>query len=416
MVLLLRGFLVLSEFSLVNLRYSEVDKEALSHLRKRKRIAYLLDNLKRAGETIRLGRKFCSLATGGFLFLLIFGLFEHKHASVAMVLAVVLGVLAQVLVSDLIPRFLAGKNPQKALQHGVWAVLLFWIVGWPFLKIQDWLRGPLKKWTNQESGDALNPLDVEVQLRAMGEDSTVLPPVVRQILAQTLQIEDLDVQDILLPRNQVIIIDTTKSLQENLDEARNAGHTRYPLCEGDLDHCDGIIHIKDIFRFRGDWDHINFESLKRPAVSFSIEETLAEVLPKMMSNRVHMALVKDEFGGAVGVVTLEMILETMVGKIQDEFDHDEQLIRKTGRNTWKISGLAPLYDVEEELDIPDNDSDEVSTFGGLVTSKFGRIPDEGEVLTFRNLNVRILKADEKLVHLTRVQKLGKRPAENDMQD
>ena len=136
LVLLLRGFLVLSEFSLVNLRYSEVDKEALAHLRKRKRIAYLLDNLKRAGETIRLGRKFCSLATGGFLFLLIFGLFEHKHASVAMVLAVVLGVLAQVLVSDLIPRFLAGKNPQKALQHGVWAVLLFWIVGWPFLKIQ----------------------------------------------------------------------------------------------------------------------------------------------------------------------------------------------------------------------------------------------------------------------------------------
>ena len=92
-----------------------------------------------------------------------------------------------------------------------------------------------------------------------------------------------------------------------------------------------------------------------------------------------------------------------------------QLIRKTGRNTWKISGLAPLYDVEEELDIPDNDSDEVSTFGGLVTSKFGRIPDEGEVLTFRNLNVRILKADEKLVHLTRVQKLGKLPAENDLQ-
>ena len=416
LVLLLRGFLVLSEFSLVNLRYSEVDKEALAHLRKRKRIAYLLDNLKRAGGTIRLGRKFCSLATGGFLFLLIFGLFEHKHASVAMVLAVVLGVLAQVLVSDLIPRFLAGKNPEKALQHGAWAVFLFWIVGWPFLKIQDWLRGPLKKWTNQESGDALNPLDVEVQLRAMGEDSTALPPVVRQILAQTLQIEDLDVQDILLPRNQVIIIDTTKSLQQNLDEARNAGHTRYPLCEGDLDHCDGIIHIKDIFRFRGDWDHINFENLKRPAVSFSIEETLAEVLPKMMSNRVHMALVKDEFGGAVGVVTLEMILETMVGKIQDEFDHDEQLIRKTGRNTWKISGLAPLYDVEEELDIPDNDSDEVSTFGGLVTSKFGRIPDEGEVLTFRNLNVRILKADEKLVHLTRVQKLGKLPAENDMQD
>ena len=150
----------------------------------------------------------------------------------------------------------------------VLAVFVFWVLGWPFLKIQDSLRGPLKKWTNQESGDALNPLDVEVQLRAMGEDSATIDPVVRQILSQTLQFEDLDVQDILLPRNQVVIIDTTKSLKENLEEARQAGHTRYPLCDGDLDNCDGIIHIKDIFRFRGDWDHINFDNLKRPVVSF----------------------------------------------------------------------------------------------------------------------------------------------------
>jgi CBS domain containing-hemolysin-like protein len=408
LVLLLRGFLVLSEFSLVNLRYSDVSEATLARLRKINYISYLLDNLKRAGETIRIGRKLCSLATGSFLFLLIYSLFLHKHVWVAMFLAVVLGVLVQVLLSDLIPRFLAGLNPQKSLRTGAWSVFVFWIIGWPFLKIQDWLRGPLKKWTNQESGDALNPLDVEVQLRAMGEDSSALPPMVRQILSQTLQFEDLVVQDILLPRNQVIILDTTKPLQENLDEARQVGHTRYPLCEGDLDHCEGIIHIKDIFRFRGDWDRINLENLKRPAVSFSTDETLAEVLPKMMQYKAHMALGKDEFGGVVGVVSLEKILETMVGEIQDEFDEEEELITKFGKNTYLISGLTPLYDVEEELGIPaGGDEDEVSTFGGLLITKFGRIPKSGEEITFRGMQVRVVEADARLVRMAEVQKLEK---------
>ena len=412
-VLLLRGFLVLSEFSLVNLRYSDVSEAALAQLRKRGNIAYLLDNLKRAGEIIRIGRKICSLATGGFLFLLIYSLFQNKHVWIAMVLAVVLGVLVQVLLSDLIPRFLAGLNPQKALGTGAWAIFVFWIIGWPFLKIQDYLRGPLKKWTNQESGDALNPLDVEVQLRAMGEDSSALPPMVRQILSQTLQFEDLVVQDILLPRNQVVILDKTKPLQENLDEARQVGHTRYPLCEGDLDHCEGIIHIKDIFRFRGDWDHIHLEKLKRPAISFSTDETLAEVLPKMMRYKVHMALGTDEFGGVVGVVSLEKILETMVGEIQDEFDEEEKLITKCGKDLYRISGLAPLYDVEEELGIPaGGDEDEVSTFGGLLITEFGRIPKGGEEITFRGMQVRVVEADAKLVHMAEVQKLENPLPEN----
>ena len=413
LVLVLRGFLVLSEFSLVNLRYSQMDEETLKQLRRRKSIAYLLDNLKRAGETIRIGRKLCSLATGSFLFFLLLSLLGPQYAWVCILLALVVGVLVQVLMSDLIPRFLAGQDPPGALRHGSWAVFVFWVIGWPFLKIQDWLRGPLKKWTHQESGDALNPLDVEVQLRAMGEDSTVLPPVIRQILSQTLQFEELVVQDILLPRNQVVILDATKPVQESLDAAREAEHTRYPLCEDDLDHCIGIIHIKDIFRFRGDWAHINLKNLMRPAVSFGVEETLADVLPKMMHFKAHMALVKDEFGGVVGVVTLEKILETMVGEIQDEFDEEEKLISKSGRDTYRISGLAPLYDVEEELGIPaGGNEDDVSTFGGLITTEFGRIPKQGEEITFRGLQVRIVEADARRVHMAEVQKQDEPAPEN----
>lgn len=406
LVLLLRGHLILAEFSLVNLRYSDLDAGSLEKLRANKRIAFILDNLARAGEVIRLGRKLCSLATGGLLFLLFDLLSGHKYLVMPLVLAVVAGALVQILVSDLIPRFLAGKNPKSCLGKGTWAIFFCWIAGWPVLKIQDWLRDRLKEWTHQESGYAMNPLDVEVQIRAMGEDTTALPPVVRQILSQTLQIDDLVVQDILLPRNQVISLDTKKEVTENLETARKAGHTRYPICEGDLDHCLGIIHIKDIFRFRASWDRINLQNFTRPIISFSTEDILAEVFPKMLRNRIHMALAKDEFGGVVGVVTLEKIIETMVGEIHDEFDQEELLIKETGRNTYHISGLAPLHDVEEVLGLPDVEEDEVSTFGGLIIAELGRIPKPGETAQFRNLKVRVLEADDRRVLAAEVQKVS----------
>ena len=121
-----------------------------------------------------------------------------------------------------------------------------------------------------------------------------------------------------------------------------------------------------------------------------------------------MALGKDEFGGVVGVVSLEKILETMVGEIQDEFDEEEQLITQCGKDTYRISGLAPLYDVEEELGIPaGGDEDEVSTFGGLLITKFGRIPKGGEEITFRGMQVLVVEADAKLVRMAEVQKLEK---------
>ncbi len=405
LVLLLRGHLVLTEFSLVNLRYSDLDAGTLEQLRSQKKTAFLLKNLARVGEVIRLGRKLSSFATGGLLFLLFVIPGREGQMILPLVLAVVVGVLLQIMVSDMVPRFMAGQNPQKYLAKGAWAVFFFWVLGWPILKIQDWLRGRLKVWTQQDSGYAMNPLDVEVQIRAMGEDSAAIPPVVRQILSQTLQIDELVVQDILLPRNQVVILDTKVDGAENLETARKAGHTRYPICDGDLDHCLGIIHIKDIFRFRADWERINLQNFIRPIISFSTEDNLVEVFPKMLRNRIHMALAKDQFGGVVGVVTLEKIIETMVGEIHDEFDQEELLIKSTSRGTYHISGLAPLHDVEEELGLAADVTDEVSTFGGLIIAELGRIPTPGEAVEFRGLKVRVLEADDRRVLATEVQKV-----------
>ena len=150
--------------------------------------------------------------------------------------------------------------------------------------------------------------------------------------------QELVVHDVLLPRNQVVVYDLDQSYEKNLDRMQVAGHTRFPLCYGSLDQCIGIIHIKDIFRATDDALLAQPVKLKRMIAQFTLETPLEEALERMLRAKFHMALVEDTFGGIVGVVTLESILEKLVGDIQDEFDSEEVQIEElsTRRVIWKF--------------------------------------------------------------------------------
>ena len=125
-----------------------------------------------------------------------------------------------------------------------------------------------------------------------------------------------------------------------------------------------------------------------------------------------MALVGDEFGGVDGVITLEDILEEVVGEIQDEFDSDENDIEQLNEDSWKISGLTPLHELPEELGI-DEEAEEVASFGGLITQEFGKIPEVNETLRFKNLEITVLEADETRVGLTEVRILKENAAQSE---
>jgi CBS domain containing-hemolysin-like protein len=225
--------------------------------------------------------------------------------------------------------------------------------------------------------------------------------MVRKIIDKAIQMPELDVSDILLPRNQVHWIDIYEEPKKSLALARKTGHTRFPLCEGDLDRCLGIIHIKDIFRDTAADDEVDFRKLRRPIATLALEDKLMEALQRLLGLKVHMALVLDEFGGAVGVVTLERILEELVGEIQDEFDMEDEEIVPLGINRYTVAGLTPIHELEERLDV-DLGRDDVSTFSGLITSELGRIPEKGEALKYGKLDVLVTEVDEKRIIGTEV--------------
>jgi CBS domain containing-hemolysin-like protein len=219
--------------------------------------------------------------------------------------------------------------------------------------------------------------------------------VAQLILKNTLLMRELVVADVLLPRNQVKYFDLNLPLKENLDLAKETGHTRFPLCYGDLDSCLGLVHIKDIFRYKGELEKLDLRRIKRNMIRIDSEEPLESALTKFLSHRMHMALVIDEFRGTEGVLTLERILEQLVGEIRDEFDADEEVLIRPEMDSGEtvVSGLTPLHEIEARFGI-DFDNEEVSTIGGLVTSELGKIPDLGAELTIGNLHIEITEVDD----------------------
>ena len=202
-------------------------------------------------------------------------------------------------------------------------------------------------------------------IRTLSRESSTLDPEVFEIVGNTLEMGHLHVRDVLVPRNQVQVLNYEDPIEECLKIARSSGHTRLPICKGNLDHCIGIIHVKYAFRLMCEGKSVDFKSLSKAPAILSADDPLPVALKKMMKWKVHMALVQDEFGGIDGVITLEDILEEVVGEIQDEFDSEEEAVVKSGSNKWKISGMSSVHDLPEELEI--KSEEELTSFGGLIT-------------------------------------------------
>lgn len=408
LMLVLHAFLVMCETSLVKFRYGGIGADALEHLKRRRGIARLIDNSDQTGRTVRFSKTLCTVTVGLLLMLVVsdlFRLFEVRHIPYRWLVVSLLFVCAasvHFLFADIFPRGLAIRNPVRGILLSYKVLLVFQILTLPIMLLLRTLKGMFFRRIGVDVDDELNPLDVDVQIRAMGDEAHTLSPVARKIMNHTLQMQDLVVQDVLLPRNEVVICNIEESVGTNLKLMKEAGHTRYPLCRGNLDNCLGIIHIKDLFRLGNSNEEIDLIRHKRTVASFELETPLEEALERMLRARFHMALVVGEFGEIVGVITFESILEELVGEIQDEFDREEAQIRALRTpNTFRISGSTPIHDIEEALGVK-IENDEVSTLSGLITGELGRIPEYGEALTIAGMQIIVDNVDERRVIAARV--------------
>jgi CBS domain containing-hemolysin-like protein len=331
---------------------------------------------------------------------------------VSAILAFIIAVSLHHLTGELLPRAFGLSYPLRSLRMGTPLIVVFGWISRPVRKLVFGLVSSFWMLWKKEDVPDLDSLDLETQIELLRKESPEMSSVAQLILKNTLMMRELVVEDVLLPRNQVKYFDLNLPLQDNLEMAKETGHTRFPLCYGDLDHCLGLIHIKDIFRHAGELEKLDLRRIKRNMIRIDSEEPLESALTKFLSHRMHMALVIDEFRGTEGVLTLERILEQLVGEIRDEFDADEEVLIRPEMDSGEtvVSGLTPLHEIEGKFNV-DFENEEVSTIGGLVTSELGRIPDVGTEILISSLQVEITQVDE-----TRVVEVKIRPVDDSREE
>ena len=410
-LLLLNALLVTCEFSFLKLRFSHFNPDILNKLKRKKSLSAFF---RRPGLTIRVIRIGIISCTIGYGILLYPTMENYLHQiqifSYAFIepFSIILSFIASVALfytmGELVPRGLALQYPVQALEKSAWAVKLVRFLTKPFVHSLNLLSRYILQLFNVHPNTELDNLDVEEQLDSLEGDAPFYTSVTLKILKNSLHLRNRLVQDIILPRNQVVYFNLNDSIDQNIELAKKSGHTRFPLCEGDLDQCIGVVHIKDIFLAPDDLEHLDLRQVKRDVINVMTTESLDEVLEKLLESKTHMALVLDEFGGINGVVTLENIFETLVGSIQDEFDYEEELIKKIKGDIYLVSGLTPIHEFEDILSIEIKNK-EVSTVSGLITAELGHIPQANEKLKINGLDIAVTEVDETRVIAARVRVL-----------
>ncbi|MDT9587427.1 MAG: CNNM family magnesium/cobalt transport protein CorC [Candidatus Arsenophonus melophagi] len=246
-------------------------------------------------------------------------------------------------------------------------------------------------------GEPKNRTDL-VELIRDSEQKDVIDLDTREMLEGVINISDERVRDIMIPRSQIITLKRNQSLDECLDVIIDSAHSRFPVISEDKDHIEGLLMAKDLLPFmRTNADPFNIERVLRPAVVVPESKRVDLLLKEFRLRRYHMAIVIDEFGGVSGLVTIEDILELIVGEIEDEYDDEEDInICKLSKHTYSVSALTQIDDFNKAFGTRFND-EEVDTIGGLMMQAFGHLPTCGEIIAIDDYIFKITMANSRKI-------------------
>jgi magnesium and cobalt transporter len=267
--------------------------------------------------------------------------------------------------------------------------------------------GDERSWLNKIgqlfSSEPRSRRDLEDVLSVAAENE-VIDEDARSIIEGAMQVSDMQARDIMIPRAQMAVIKAESSLEEILPQIIRSAHSRYPVIGDNPDDVLGILLVKDLLPqiLRKESDAFDIRDLLRPTVVVPESKRLNVLLREFRQNRNHMAIVIDEYGGVAGLVTIEDVLEEIVGEIEDETDVEEdQFIRRIGDEEYFIKALTPIEDFNEYFETRFSD-EEFDTIGGLVIHAFGHMPARNETTRVGNFEFKIINADQRKIHSLRM--------------
>jgi CBS domain containing-hemolysin-like protein len=418
-IVLLNGFFVATEFALVKVRGSQLDPLVEEGNAKAIRAKYVLGHLDAYLSATQFGVTLASLALGWlgedyFTRLLQPAFFRLGIESHRLVDGLSLGIgfviitFIHILFGELAPKYIAIRDPLGLALRLVRPLDFFFKLFRPAI----WLLNQgsniiLRRWLRitpaTESELAHSEEELRVILSQSAEQEEVTP-LGKEILINALDMRDRVVRDITTPRGKVVFLNTEDSFEENIQRAVDSRHTRFPLCEGHLDHTIGLVHIKDILKLLRT-PNPDLHTIKRDLFPVPEMMSLEKLLTFFLSKHAHLALVVDEFGGTTGIVTLDNVIEELVGEIQDEFDTEKPEFRRLNADEFTVEGSLGLYELHDLAGL-ELESADVSTIGGYVTHLLGHLPKQGEQVKIEDYEVTITQTDGRRVGQVHFKRAG----------
>jgi magnesium and cobalt transporter len=252
------------------------------------------------------------------------------------------------------------------------------------------------------SGEPRSPEDLLAELRE-AQSNGLLTSETFAMIEGAIRVTEMVVGDVMVPRAQMVTLDIDDDLPAILETVVGSGHSRFPVHGEDKDEILGILLAKDLLKYFGAAEHFDIRAIMRPAVLIPESMRLNVLLEEFRLSRNHMALVVNEYGGVAGLVTIEDVLEQIVGEIDDEHDDGEEpeLMHEQPGGDWLVSALTPIEDFNEQTGADFSD-EEYDTVGGLVTSEFGHLPEVDEEVAIDDYLFHVTQADDRRVQQFRV--------------
>jgi CBS domain containing-hemolysin-like protein len=422
-IVLVNGFFVAAEFAFVKVRATQLEALIVTGGRRARLARHILQNLTSYLSATQLGITMASLGLGwlgqpAFIALLAQPLAwvgvqsPQVQKSVAFAVGFSSATFLQIVLGELGPKWFA---IQKALPTALClARPLHWFyrLSYPF----NWVLNQSAQWLLRRVG--LDPsgtprlIQSEEELRLMlNQRQTGASGLGHEIILNALDLGRRIVRNVMRPRQQMVVFDTEATLAQGLELAEKTRYSRFPLCQGgDLDKTLGVVHVKDLFAVRAKATRgADLAAVARKLIYVPETTRLEKLLQLFLERKLHFAIVVDEYGGTVGMVTLENVLEELVGQIQDEFDQEKPLLLRRGENTWELDGALPLHELAEVVG-QTLSGDGIATTSGWVTHRLGGFPKPGDILTLGAFELKVEQTDGARVTRLKLTRRAERPA------
>jgi putative hemolysin len=321
----------------------------------------------------------------------------------SLTLGIVWALLLLILAGRIIPRFLVLLYPKRFFQGTAFFIACFEILLFPLIAPLSWLqRQGARIFGVEHEEEFLSSVteDEIISVVEAGEKAGTLDTHEREMIQSVITFGDTIAREVMIPRTQIHAIPEGATLTEALDFIHITGYTRFPVFKNSIDNITGVLNVKDLLKhFTTPLEEKGLvEKIMQEPVFVPETKRIVELLSDLNKNHTHLAIVVDEYGGTSGLITLEDIVEEVVGEILDEYDTPTTpMVRKIDEHSYEVLAQMSIFDINEMLDIGIEESEEFDTIGGFLTTSFGKIPGKGEILKTPKALFTIVDADERRV-------------------